>query len=156
MLVTSRLRDQPSHDNDVNDLNIRMSERLTRLHVYLLAVTLCVAFGVSSRATTPTFTPTGSLRIARAGHQAILLLDGRVLVTGGYDNAGIALAQAEIFSAVTGTWSLVASNAVARADHAATRLRDGRILVVGGAPALSSCIRPRRQKSTTQRPIVGP
>ena len=67
------------------------------------------------------------------------LLDGRVLATGGYDNAGIALAQAEIFSAVTGTWSLAASNVVARADHAATRLRDARILVVGGAPSLSSC-----------------
>jgi Galactose oxidase, central domain/Kelch motif len=79
------------------------------------------------------------MHVARAGHQATLLLDGRVFVTGGYDNAGRAVAQAEMFSAVTGTWSLVANNIVARMDHAAARLCDGRVLVVGGASSLSSC-----------------
>lgn len=105
----------------------------------LLALTLFIAFGVSSGATTATFTPTGSMLVARAGHQAILLLDSRVLVTGGYDNAGTAVARAEVFSAATGTWSAIASNVVARTDHVATRLLDGRVLVVGGAPSLSSC-----------------
>ena len=98
-----------------------MSER-PRLQIGRLAVVLSMAFGVSSHATMPAFTPTGRMQIARAGHQATLLRDGRVLVTGGYDNAGTAVAAAEIFSPVAGTWSVAASNAVAGMDHAAARL----------------------------------
>jgi N-acetylneuraminic acid mutarotase len=116
-----------------------MNDRCSRPEIARLVVALSIALGASAHATTPTFTPTGSMHVARAGHEATLLLDGRVLVTGGYDNSGIAVAEAEIFDAATGTWSATASNAVARMDHAATSVRDGRVLVVGGASSYSSC-----------------
>src|SRR2546426_12734546 len=105
----------------------------------LLALTLFIAFGASSGATTATFTPTGSMLVARAGHQAILLLDGRVLVTGGTDKAGTAAARAEVFSAATGTWSAIARNGAARTDPAGARLHDVRALVLVGAPLPASC-----------------
>ena len=105
----------------------------------LLAV-LAVAFAARPyAATTPTFTRTASMHVARAGHQATRLRDGRVLITGGCDNAGNAVAEAEIFSAATGTWSSAAANLAARIDHATTRLGDGRVLVAGGVSSLSTC-----------------
>jgi hypothetical protein len=117
-----------------------MSECLVRPHLGCLLIALSIVLGGSPHAATPTFTPTGSMHVPRAGHQATLLLDGRVLVTGGYDDAGRGVAQAEIFSAVTGMWSMVPGNAVARIDHTATRLWDGRVLLVGGGSSLSQCV----------------
>src|SRR3954447_22760241 len=104
-----------------------------------LAFTLCVATGVSPRATTPAFKSTGSMHVARAGHQATLLRDGRVLVTGGYDRSGRAVAAAEIFNPPSEAWALAGANISARLDHTATRLSDGRVLIAGGLPSLSSC-----------------
>jgi hypothetical protein len=43
-------------------------------------------------------TEEGRLTTARAGHTATLLSDGRVLVTGGFDSDGNALASAEIWT----------------------------------------------------------
>src|SRR4051812_45932640 len=104
-----------------------------------LAFTLCVATGVSPRATTPAFKSTGSMHVARAGHQATLLRDGRVIVTGGHDRSGNAVAAPEIFDPPTAAWALAGANIIARLDHTATRLSDGRVLVAGGLPSLSSC-----------------
>lgn len=81
------------------------------------------------------WTPTGSMNFARVSHQATLLLDGRILVSGGQDASGSAIAPAEIFNPATGTWSLTASNLSPRYDHTATLLEDGRLLVVGGVPS---------------------
>ncbi len=44
-----------------------------------------------------TFAPTGSMRTARAGHTATLLGNGKVLVAGGIDTNGNALASAELY-----------------------------------------------------------
>jgi len=79
-----------------------------------------------------TFFTTGSMKHARASHQATLLSDGRVLVSGGQNAAATAIAQAEIYNPTTGNWRVTGSNVNARYDHAATLLMDGRVLVVGG------------------------
>ncbi len=58
---------------------------------------------------TGTFTPTGSMAIARGFHTATLLDDGRVLIAGGdaaaWSDAGPFLASAEIYDPETGTFS---------------------------------------------------
>jgi hypothetical protein len=83
--------------------------------------------------TTGTWTVTGSLNDGRLLHTATLLLDGRVLVTGGWPdhtNHG-ELSGAELYNPATGNWTRTIGMHVPRVDHTATLLRDGRVLVVG-------------------------
>jgi hypothetical protein len=75
--------------------------------------------------------PTPKMHMARSGHQATLLDDGRVLVTGGSDDTGAAINRAEVFNPVTRTWADVEPNVHARLEHAATLLQDGRVIVIG-------------------------
>jgi Kelch motif/Galactose oxidase, central domain len=51
-----------------------------------------------------TFSPTGPMTDGRTFHRAVLLADGRVLVTGGYGDVA-PLATAEIYDPATGTFS---------------------------------------------------
>jgi hypothetical protein len=69
---------------------------------------------------------------ARNLHPATLLLDGRVLITGGSDTFKHAVATAELYDPTTGTFGPTGSMAVARGFHAATLLLDGRVLITGG------------------------
>jgi sugar lactone lactonase YvrE len=79
------------------------------------------------------------MEYARSGHQATLLLDGRVLVTGGAGKSGEAISRAEVFSPATGAWAFTGNTTTPRLDHAAALLLDGRVLIVGGASSSSSC-----------------
>jgi hypothetical protein len=80
---------------------------------------------------TGTFTFTGSMSVARFGHTATRLPDGKVLVAGGDSN--VTRSTAELFDPATGTFTALASRlAVARINHAAASLADGRVLVFGG------------------------
>jgi len=74
---------------------------------------------------------TGSLNVARYGHTATLLQDGRVLVVGGVGAYSV-LGSAELYDPVSGTWSLTGSMHLPRVGHTATLLSDGRVLVAGG------------------------
>lgn len=82
----------------------------------------------------------GSMSLARLGHTATLLPDGRVLVAGGLSRtisggAPAAFtweASAELYDPETGRWSPAGSMGIARAQHTATLLHDGRVLVAGG------------------------
>src|SRR6516225_4695056 len=75
-----------------------VSRTLIHLIILLSAATGCV-LGQSPG----TFTATGSMTIARAYHQATLLADGRVLITGGTSDPN---APAEIYDPSTGTFTV--------------------------------------------------
>ncbi|WP_327281435.1 MULTISPECIES: kelch repeat-containing protein [unclassified Streptomyces] len=88
-----------------------------------------------------TWTPTGTLATARKGHQATLLLDGGVLVTGGdmrgfrdEDWAYDPYSQwtTERYDPAAGSWSADADMPWGRSHHRALRLKSGAVLVLGG------------------------
>src|SRR2546425_830579 len=98
------------------------------LPVLAVGVALAAAFALTSWAQV---VATPDLQIARAGHTATLLADGRILIVGGETASG-PVSQAEIFDPASGGFSVVGSSVVARADHTATLLGDGRVLIAGG------------------------
>ena len=73
----------------------------------------------------------GSMANTRWEHQATLLLDGRILVSGGYNNTSY-LTACEIYNPATNSWKTVASMNTLRANHTATLLQNGKVLVTGG------------------------
>src|SRR6059058_2405133 len=77
----------------------------------------------------------GPLAIPRTGHAATVLADGRVLITGGRDNAGTIVATAEIVAPANQTSIAIGMLNTARIDHTATLLADGRVLIAGGTSA---------------------
>jgi hypothetical protein len=107
----------------------------------LFAGGISAGFTVTSTAelynpSTELFDPTGGMSHPRAGHVAVRLGDGRVLVAGGWYEAGAetfnADVTAEIFDPATQTFTEVGSMETPRADAAALLLPDGRVLVTGG------------------------
>ena len=72
------------------------------------------------------------MHFARSDAAAVLLPNGKVLITGG-KNAG-PLASAELYDPNTGTFSTTASMQTARwrCEHIATLLANGTVLVQGG------------------------
>jgi N-acetylneuraminic acid mutarotase len=71
---------------------------------------------------------TGDLNIAREGHTATLLPNGKVLVVGGYYSEK----SAELYDPETGTWLLTGDLDTGRTGHTATLLSNGKVLIVGG------------------------
>ena len=72
----------------------------------------------------------------RAGHAAVALADGRVLVTGGtsFSDLDDARGTAFVFDPETDQWSTLSHRmAAARVGHTAALLPSGRVLIVGGA-----------------------
>lgn len=77
--------------------------------------------------------PTAQMAEGRAAHQATLLLDGRVLVTGGFSQGTSTTASSEVYVPIFGAFVPLGTGMTsARASHTATRLSDGRVLVAGG------------------------
>jgi Kelch motif/Galactose oxidase, central domain len=81
---------------------------------------------------TGTFAATGPMSTRRESHTATLLPDGRVLIVGGEDSVGDAVATAELYDPKAGTFSPTGPMATPRAFHTATLLADGRVLIAGG------------------------
>jgi N-acetylneuraminic acid mutarotase len=86
---------------------------------------------------TDRWSPAAPMHDARFGHTVTLLLDGRVLVTGGHGDADN-LASAEIYDPRANSWSLAGLLSTPRDGHTATLLHNGKILVVGGFSSESS------------------
>jgi galactose oxidase-like protein/Kelch motif protein len=79
------------------------------------------------------FQSTGSMKVARQNHTAVLLQDGRVLVAGGNPfDLSESLASAEIYDPKTGKFTLTGGMNVARVAEAVL-LQSGEVLIAGGA-----------------------
>ncbi|WP_238540034.1 kelch repeat-containing protein [Corallococcus macrosporus] len=81
------------------------------------------------------WSPAGNLSGPRVDPLVVLLSSDRVLVAGGRDDTGTALASASLYDRAANTWSPAASLATARAEATATTLASGEVLVVGGTNA---------------------
>lgn len=87
---------------------------------------------------TDSFSPTGSLDVARADHTATRLPDGRVVVIGGFSSldgetgATVLAPTAEVYDPVAGTFEPLGELRTPRSGHGAMLLDDGRIVVIGG------------------------
>lgn len=88
-------------------------------------------------AATGRFTKVGDMRVRRHKHDAVLLRDGRVLITGGSDerDANGAYDSTELFDPATGRFSSGPSMKRPRYKHQGTSilLPDGSVLIAGGS-----------------------
>ncbi len=84
------------------------------------------------------FVPTGSMTVPRQYHTATLLLNGKVLVAGGYDGSFRVFASAELYDPSTGTFTATGSTSAARAWYTATLLPNGKVLIAGAAAGHAS------------------
>src|SRR5213080_3762314 len=111
-------------------------EKNNKTFLTLLAAcaTLAIAMLVDA-SSSPQVEQLGQMAIHRSAHKATALSDGRALITGGRNTAGVVIADAEIFDPKTGESSAVAPMGTARVDHTATLLKDGRVLITGGSNA---------------------
>jgi len=93
---------------------------------------------IDLNAAVPTWQFTGPMNYARRQHNATLLPDGTVLVTGGTSSTGFndatnAVLAAELWNPATGVWTKLESAQVPRLYHSTTLLLpDGRVLSAGG------------------------
>jgi hypothetical protein len=70
------------------------------------------------------FTATGNMTVARSGHTATLLQDGRVLITGGGS------ATVELYDPSTGTFTATGATTASKYGGSATPLPDGKVMLI--------------------------
>lgn len=79
------------------------------------------------------FTAAASMQSPRSSHSATRLLDGRVLMAGGFRNSQDELTNsAELFDPVAGNFTPTGTLGTSRFNHTATLLAGGKVLVAGG------------------------
>jgi hypothetical protein len=75
---------------------------------------------------TGTSSTAAKMPAAHHGHIATPLVNGDVLVAGGYKNTGGLISGAELYDPATGTWSKTGRLAAARESQTATLLSNGK------------------------------
>lgn len=109
----------------------------------LVTGTAPIELGHARRLGGGTWTEAGELPVAvnwqAPDENAVVLADGRVLVSGGQDTNFAAVANCAVFEPSTGIWSTTGSLVTARSAHSTTLLADGTVLIVGG---LTRTVRP--------------
>ena len=82
------------------------------------------------------WTTTASMSTKRTYHKSVTFLDGRVLVTGGYDGSNT-LSSCELYNPNIGLWTTAASMQQLRSGHTLSLLPSGFVLVTGGTSGTS-------------------
>ena len=100
-----------------------------------IALVLAFALPLSAQALPGTWSPAGSLGIARYGHTSTLLPSGKILVTG--DTGGSA--TTDIYDPASNGWTAAANMGTGRSAATASLLPSGKVLVAGGNAA-NNCI----------------
>ena len=114
------------------------SIRKTGLTALLVLIALLVAAACVNRGDAADgdgkLTVTGAMDTPRSAHTSTLLLDGQVLITGGFagNTEDRPFASAELYDPARGTFSKTGSLTTGRQSHSATLLPDGRVLIAGG------------------------
>jgi TIR domain/Galactose oxidase, central domain/Kelch motif len=77
--------------------------------------------------------PTGNMLVGRLSLRATTLMNGMVLIEGGFTSGGLHTAESELFNPRTGIWTGTKGRLnETRAQHTATLLLNGNVLVSGG------------------------
>jgi hypothetical protein len=85
----------------------------------------------------------GSMSTPRSQFTAVLLQSGKVLLAGGLDDLGRALASGEVYDPSTGTFTSTANNMPNKASNfTATLLGNGTVLLAGGGNASAQLYNP--------------
>lgn len=122
----------------------------------IVLASLLADFSLSAQS----FTPTGSMNLARTQHSATLLNNGTVLVAGGGSDSTASGYTAEVYSPQTGTWRFTSHVMnFSRTGHTAVKLADGRVLLAGGTGSLTNpgeVFDPVTEQFTPTNPMIGP
>ncbi len=99
----------------------------------LVLIALALNLSLAQHSCAVSFTSTGSLTTSCAGHAAILLSNGKVLVFGGYNGSGPGrLANASLYNPAAGSWTATGPLNLGRTTATATLLSNGLALASGG------------------------
>jgi len=111
----------------------RRKSSLALVGLSVVVVALVLGFVASAQSFTEQIV-VPKMSIARSGHTATLLPDGRVLVVGG----NYFVTTSEIYDPVLNKWKAAGNLSTVRIGHTATLLANGQVLVVGGGNSSSS------------------
>jgi hypothetical protein len=90
--------------------------------------------------------------VARRGHTATLLPNGKVLVAGGTGQNGVAATTPELYDPAAGLFTRTGNMATPRSEHTATLLANGKVLILGGFDTTD----PKAQAVTATSEIYDP